>query len=282
MLSPAVHASLSQLAYPSAVGAVSDSDWSVLAPRAVANLGFDAETHCEDDNEVLAAWNDEHLVFAFRGTTTGFDWLADSAYLSPWGIMPRVGVSYGLPAHWGYVRSLQTVWPWIRSVWEHHSTKQIHWTGHSKGGGIASLAAARSLAAGRPVASCYTFGEPPNTSRHLARLMKNARFDRRRYVRCQDPVPRLFRIPRLLGCLNHWGDVYYFDRHDELRINHSSIWMLWDRTTSRILNGFSLQHDVNGYRLLVEQHEKQARHARDRRAQSARDRQSAGRPRVRD
>ena len=112
-----MHADLSLLCYPSAVGATDDLAWTANAVRAVEKMGFESITWWEDDCEVLVAWDDTDLYFAFRGSTTGFDWMTNAEVL----------------VADAYESSLDEVWTYVSGVLKVLGrSRKIHWTGHSK------------------------------------------------------------------------------------------------------------------------------------------------------
>ena len=255
-MNPEFLAELSWWAYPESLETSTDKEWSQAVIKKLAARGWTAATYALNGNEVLSAYNEQDLCIAFRGTTDGFDWLTNGLVVDP---LHRRMPSAGLHAHTGhcgYVRSLEAVWEHCAQLLQNHRNKKLHWTGHSKGGALASLACLRALSEGFASHSCYTFGEPANASRGLVRWSKQFNhLDRRRYVRCQDIVPRCPMWMQWTGRLKHWGKHYYFDRNMELRINHSQAWVAWDvgRSVTQQWLQCVEHHYMNGYVSLVKQ-----------------------------
>lgn len=250
-------ARLSYLAYAESLGLKNDAMWAVSVGKQCSKLGLECDVHWNEDNEVIAAWNETQIAFAFRGTTTVQDWAINLMVLSPSGVMPSGGV-HAHKAHFGYVRSLDAVWPWVDAKLSEHGTKDLNWTGHSKGGGMASVACSRAWALGYKARRCYTFGEVANSSPGLAELMTSAMrqggLDRRRYVRSQDIVPRLLPWLRLRGYIKHWGDTYFYDHQNVLRVNHSWWWQEMDRVKSVLKEGIRHRghHSMPDYWMLTQ------------------------------
>jgi hypothetical protein len=126
-------------AYPQVVG------WERKSPP-VPVFGGDLNT-----NACLIGLNTEDgIVVAFRGTLPPFpvtyasiiDWLHDIAYA----ISTHEGNIPGR-VHHGFRDAVETIWPQVIELINHfhesYPDKQLYLTGHSKGGAMASIAAAK-------------------------------------------------------------------------------------------------------------------------------------------
>jgi hypothetical protein len=151
--------------------------------EAVRCFGFErrASTEC------FAAEREGVLVVAFRGSEARerIDWTTNmDARL--------VALPEGGAVHAGFLRALERGDSWdrlARHVRERQRSRTLVLTGHSLGGALATLAAAR-LGGG---ARLYTFGAPKVGDRRFAAGPAREGF---RIVHARDPVPRLPPLPR--------------------------------------------------------------------------------------
>lgn len=163
--------------------------------------GFDTVRHHEttftppfplQDTQAFTVAGDHMIVTAFRGTEPARirDWLTDST-TPPWPGPGRTGY-----VHHGFAEALDSVFPAVRkAIAELRTDGQSLWfTGHSLGGALAMLAAARlHLEDSRLLADgVVTFGQPRTCDRLLAAAY-NKGFAKRmyRFVNNNDIVPQL-------------------------------------------------------------------------------------------
>lgn len=159
------------------------------------------------------------IVVAFRGTlppettdqaTLAVDWLNNAlTTLKPRDKLPgRV--------HTGFTDAVFALWSKVMNVLEpllkSHPTLPVCFTGHSKGGAMALLAAARFKAEGhdRPALVC-TFAAPRAGDAVFVEGLESAVADCRRYEYGNDPVPHL----PINGAPPHFapaGKLYYLGR----------------------------------------------------------------------
>ena len=131
----------------------------------------------------------------------------------------------GGQVHSGFQRGAASVWAQVQSlVSEHHRPEQkLILTGHSLGGALAVLTAARFASTRRAseLDAIFTFGQPRAGDHDFARRFdhefKNRTF---RYVNRYDLIARL--PPRLLG-YHHAGQLRYLDENGRLHEN-LSLW----------------------------------------------------------
>ena len=179
--------------------------------KELAAHGFEATFIERRETQCFVACNDAAMVLAFRGTTNIQDWMTNSDVL-------LTGVRAGLgKVHGGFLRALCLVWDDILQVLGAQQTKaQPLWiTGHSLGGALATLAAARFvLEMDKPVNGVYTFGQPRVGDREFARLF-NSEFKARqfRFVNNNDIVTR---VPSRELSYSHVGSMKFFDSDGEL------------------------------------------------------------------
>ena len=163
-------------------------------------------------------------VLAFRGSDHGEidDWIGNADFDLVYDPNVRGG-----QVHSGFQRAAASIWTEVDAlVAEHrHPDQKLLLTGHSLGGALAVLTAARFASEQRSdeIDGIFTFGQPRVGDGDFAR-----RFDRKfkdrtfRYVNRFDLVTRL--PPRLLG-YDHAGQLRYID---EKGVLHESL-NLWQQ-----------------------------------------------------
>ena len=207
-----------------------------------------------DDSQVFMAADRDAIVVSFRGTEANdlSDWLTDADFnLVDGPLDGRV--------HEGFYDALADIWQALdREIWLHdpQQRKSLWITGHSLGGALAALAAARWTEMGRRISGLYTFGQPrtgdAKFSRNFNFAMKASTF---RFVNDNDLVTRV--PPRALG-FSHVGTLKYFTDAGQLEGDVTWWRMFLDRWTFHI-DGFldgalegAQDHSMVGYRKLIE------------------------------
>ncbi|MDQ5910196.1 MAG: lipase family protein [Pseudomonadota bacterium] len=173
--------------------------------------GFNSQFIERRDIEAFIAYSDSAIVLSFRGTDKIKDWMTNSDLLLT---SAKAGTG---KVHGGFLRALCLVWNDILEILDEVQKKaQPLWiTGHSLGGALATLAAARFVSEmGKPVAGVYTFGQPRTGDREFCRIF-NADLKQRffRFVNNSDIVTRI--PPRELG-YGHVGLLRFFDADGNL------------------------------------------------------------------
>jgi pimeloyl-ACP methyl ester carboxylesterase len=99
---------------------------------------------------------DTHAVLAFRGSdpVTLQTWLTDAVVR----LVERP--DYPGRVHLGFASALRRTWALIEPALDAAGDRPLFLTGHSMGGALAVLTAARLARAGRPAVATYTFGAP--------------------------------------------------------------------------------------------------------------------------
>jgi Lipase (class 3) len=158
-------------------------------------------------NACLVGQNADGVVIAFRGTlppdlhdvASLLDWMQD---------FDAVPISVtGMPGrlHDGFWRSLDTIWNGVLAAvnqWRGSSGLPIYVTGHSKGGGLAHLAAMRLRANGLNPTEIYTYAAPRVGNGDFADAY-NAAVSAFRYEYTEDIVPHLPPTAALVNALAH-------------------------------------------------------------------------------
>jgi triacylglycerol lipase len=166
------------------------------------------------DTQGFVVENDSAIVVAFRGTQPKHpvDWMSDGeAVHAPWA--HTVG-----KVHKGFYRALDVGWSAdpghvLPRRLTTHGNKTIWITGHSLGGALAELCAARASfdpAIGRvPIQGVYTFGQPRVGDDAFAALLNGALGSRTfRFVNDRDIVPR---VPFYSMGYRHYGGQTFYD-----------------------------------------------------------------------
>jgi triacylglycerol lipase len=149
--------------------------------------------------------NDEVIILAFRGTECRClkDWMTNANVA----LIPESGGR----VHRGFSMGLDIIWSDILMNIQNFCTNKqpIFVTGHSLGGALATLAAAKLQIFGYPVQGIYTFGSPRvgdmDFFNHFSRVFPSTAF---RFVNNNDIVTRV--APRSFG-YKHVGQCLFFD-----------------------------------------------------------------------
>ena len=146
-------------------------------------------------NACLVGTNADGIVVAFRGTLS-FD-IQDLSSLLDWmQDLDAVPIAVdGIPGevHSGFWRNLDTIWDGVLAAVKSLQTSAslpVYVTGHSKGGGIAHLAAMRLRAAGILPTEVYTYAAPAAGNEAFAAAYNHA-ISAFRYEYADDIVPHL-------------------------------------------------------------------------------------------
>ncbi|WP_179956768.1 lipase family protein [Amycolatopsis anabasis] len=178
-----------------------------------------------EDTQAYTMASDHMVITAFRGTEPAQwrDWLSDVT-TPPW---PGPGGTGWV--HYGFAEALNSVYPQVDTALtacrDHDQT--VWFTGHSLGGGLAMLAAARwSLEqADARVDGVYTFGAPRTCDRLLATAYNQALTNRSfRFVNNNDIVPQLPPEP----VFHHVNAARYIDSSGKIRDSLPSLPRLAD------------------------------------------------------
>lgn len=151
-----------------------------------------------EGSQAHVAWNDYHIVVAFRGTepSEAADIKAD---LNIW---PDRAESGGW-VHDGFQTALEKIWRNIVVIVDAHDDKQLQLCGHSLGGAMATVAASR-LKERNP--RLYTFGSPRVGNTAFVNSFPNV--VHYRFVNNNDLVTA---VPMWLLGYRHHGTCMYID-----------------------------------------------------------------------
>lgn len=212
-------------------------------------LGMSGFTQFESDGTVVNVVSDEtQLVIAFRGTDDSDDVRYDADFSTEPG-------EFGARVHSGFRMALNKVWGDIEPVIL-ATNKDVLFTGHSLGGALALLAAARVLEMGRRVEGVVTFGQPRVGKGKFAREINLRMLSRIfRVINFVDPVTR---IPLAIQGYRHAGRRWYYDDNGTLFEDASALRLVFDEWSFRVRNIRSAKvlglewHDKDRYRTILD------------------------------
>ena len=165
------------------------------------------------------------VLIAFRGTDEIIDWRDN---LNP---LAREGI------HVGFHNAFLDVWEKRGRIdrkdkmvellsREDYRNLPIWVTGHSLGGALASICAYTLIKNGMPFYGLYTFGEPPAFRGRAAERFNEA--VNYKYFRFQNQNDIVSKIPQPLVNYCHAGTQVYIDAKDNVIIEPSAWFKLWD------------------------------------------------------
>lgn len=205
----------------------------------------------QDTSYCLRADVGDFRIYAFRGTSHGFDVIRDlqSIRLSP----VLIGNSAGLAAGRGFESHAAAIWPHIGNdivAAQDDTKRQVIFTGHSLGGAIAHLSALRTLSLNRHVYGLVTFGCPRVFNHRTATIVEGwldeGGTDVVRVVNLRDFVSR---VPTTLR-FRHVSRPHYRDSFGNVKARASSSYVLFDRARMwwpRLGNGRA--DDIDDHRM---------------------------------
>ena len=143
----------------------SETDQTPDEDKILANLQKDDDKFISvfgvDNNSSQAALieHENYLCLSFRGTNDPKDWLDNVNLLLTKQLFGKF--------HSGFWNALEDIWEPLDNQYfelQQQQRRPIFITGHSLGGAMATIAAAKFLHEDRPFTSIYTFGQPREVS----------------------------------------------------------------------------------------------------------------------
>lgn len=220
------------------------SQWGFNLPEDGFFLSSE-DTH----TQALIASDNDKVVIAFRGTEGELqDWTTDAKITKvDWPeFAPKSKV------HVGFHKALDSIWEPLMTELQRLSqlspnaqAPTIWITGHSLGGALATLAAARlhQEQPQLPLQGVYSFGQPRIANHAFAKRYNDALQNiTYRLVNNNDVVTR---VPPQVWGYSHLGTLYYFDADGQLHNGSDLTWWrrFWDRLEGRYDNVFELSFD---------------------------------------
>jgi triacylglycerol lipase len=164
-----------------------------------------------DKNSAQAAVveHEQYLCIAFRGTNELEDWLDNINAFSTSELFGEF--------HRGFWNSVEDVWKPIDAKCrelQQQRKRPIFFTGHSLGGAMATIAAAKYVHEDKPFTSLYTFGQPRALSRKTSQIFNIE--CKSRYFRFHNNNDIVTRVPARLMGYSHAGTYIYISEEKEL------------------------------------------------------------------
>ena len=160
--------------------------------------------------------HEDYLCMTFRGTdTTMNDWEAARDWIDNLKAFPKQ-TSFGR-FHMGFYQSFEDVWNSLKNAYDLASKKKsrpLFFTGHSLGGAMASIAAAKRVGEDLPFTSTYTFGQPRAMTRKTAQAVNAECLNR--FFRFQNNNDIVTRLPARLMGYSHIGTFIYIKEEGDL------------------------------------------------------------------
>jgi len=156
----------------------------------------------QGNSEAALVEHERYLCMVFRGTDEWKDWLDNIN-------VPLVDELFG-KFHRGFWNATEAVWPKLYGAYEekHQANKRpLFITGHSLGGAMATIAAAKLIHLDKPFISTYTFGQPRAMHLDTAELFNTACKDR--VFRFQNNNDIVTRVPPRKMDYSHVGTFLY-------------------------------------------------------------------------
>lgn len=164
-----------------------------------------------DKNSAQAAVieHEDYICIAFRGTNELADWLDNINAFSTKALFGEF--------HRGFYNSVEDLWLDIQAqIKQAQADKKrpIFLTGHSLGGAMATVAAAKLVHDDKPFTSVYTFGQPRALTQDTSRLFNIECKDR--YFRFHNNNDIVTRVPARIMGYSHVGTYLYITAEGEI------------------------------------------------------------------
>lgn len=161
--------------------------------------------------------HEEYLCMAFRGTNELADWLDN---INAFATSELFG-----EFHRGFWNSVEDVWAQInakcRELQRQHK-RPIFFTGHSLGGAMATIAAAKFIHEDKPFTSVYTFGQPRVLTRKTALIFNSE--CKKKFFRFHNNNDVVTRVPARLMGYSHIGTYLYISEEKAIH-QESGFWL---------------------------------------------------------
>ena len=200
----------------------------------------------KNSSQAILVEHEDYLCMGFRGTDELKDWLDNIN-------VKRKKMLLG-KFHAGFANSLKDVWkPLFNKYQELRQKKKrpLFLTGHSLGGSIATVAAARLIHQDLPFISVYTFGQPRTVDRRTARVF-NAEA-KSRFFRFHNNNDIITRVPSRTAGYSHVGTCVYVTQEITLHVDPGFWFRFVDgidgvvNDISKLSIDFIADHDMGKY-----------------------------------
>ena len=202
----------------------------------------------------VSVFNKNSILCAFRGTENLRDWLTDANMIRVPMDLTGVQDSKRPLAHWGILRQFRSVEKKITNyidneLMQNKEIKNIVYTGHSLGGGLATIALMNySHKYPQLKHMCVTFGAPRVGNSKFRNIFNERCCFTKRYVNYFDPVPSLpFSLRYSHTCPSEHINVNIIN-HVETSVSRF-FWVLWYKITHWFGSSYNPvdDHSITGY-----------------------------------
>lgn len=207
--------------------------------------------YSKNSAQAILVEHKEYLCMVFRGTDEIADWL-DNINAFPEHVL------FG-KFHRGFWNSVEDIWKDIYGDYTELFSKKrrpLFLAGHSLGGAMATVAAARLIDKDLPFVSVYTFGQPRVMSRSTSRIFNMEA--KSRFFRFHNNNDLVTRVPSRLMGYSHVGTYLYISQEQRLN-NDPGFWFRFmdyvdgalDSIAEKGLDGIE-DHNMNHYLEAIE------------------------------
>ena len=179
--------------------------------------GFRSVSPIDEGNaEAALVEHEEYLCMVFRGTDEITDWIDN---INAFSVKELFG-----EFHRGFWEATEKVWSELEPKYQEKRGKKkrpLFITGHSLGGAMATIAAAKLIHLDRPFISVYTFGQPRAMNQDAARIFNTE--CKNRFFRFQNNNDIVTRAPARLMGYSHVGKTLYISEEQEIH-NDPGFW----------------------------------------------------------
>jgi triacylglycerol lipase len=171
--------------------------------------------------------HEKFICLVFRGTDEWQGWLDNLSALS-------VELPYG-DFHSGFYNSCEDVWnPLFREYQRARKKKArpLYIVGHSLGGGMATVAAAKLVDMDLPFSGVYTFGQPRAAKQDTARMVSKDCSGR--YFRFHNNSDLVTQVPARVLSYSHVGQCLYITEDGEIHTNPGFWFRFLDFTSGAV------------------------------------------------
>lgn len=228
-------------------------DLKATDARYIAVSGYD-----KNSAQAMFVEHQDYLAMVFRGTDELKDWWDNLDVFVEQALFGEF--------HRGFWNSVEDLWHRLdndlRAARE-VKKRPLFIAGHSLGGAMATITAARLIHKDRPFTSVYTFGQPRAVSRDTARLFNSEA--RSKYHRFQNNEDIVTRVPARLMNYSHVGRCVYIDSERRLHAD-PGFWLKFLDTVEGSIEsfigddkfGFVGDHNIDRYIEAIEDWDLQA------------------------
>ena len=173
-------------------------------PKFLSVFGVD-----KNSAQAVLVEHEDYLCMAFRGTNELGDWLDNINAFTQKELFGEF--------HRGFWRSVEDVWDPIDARFRKLQEKQrrpLFITGHSLGGAMATIAAARLIHEDKPFTNVYTFGQPRAMTRDTSRIFNVE--CKSRFFRFHNNNDFVTRVPARIMGYSHIGSYLYISEEGSI------------------------------------------------------------------